>query len=139
MANRMPPTLTLPLKWGGNQKYVPLNLFQNLAIVANRMPPTLTLPPSLRFGNRVAQLVPRWLPLFLKWGGNQKYVILNLFQNLAIVTNRMPPHPNPPPQVGREPKVCHPEFISGSQEKDLFTYLLILFRLSVGLLPKFQG
>ena len=34
-------------------------------------PPTLTLPPSLRFGNRVAQLVPRWLPLFLN-GGREK-------------------------------------------------------------------
>ena len=24
------------------------------------------------------------------------------------------PHPNPPPQVGRELKVCHPELVSGS-------------------------
>ena len=36
-------------------------------------PPTLALPPTLRFGNRVAQLVPRWLPLFLK-DGREKLV-----------------------------------------------------------------
>ena len=46
-----------------------------LVTVAKRKPPTLTLPPTLRFGNRVAQLVSRWLPLFLKGGGNRKYVI----------------------------------------------------------------
>ena len=43
-------------------------MFQDL-----RIPPTLTLPPSLRSGNRVAQLVPRWLPLFLK-GGREELV-----------------------------------------------------------------
>ena len=41
--------------------------------MAKRKPPTLTLPPTQRFGNRVAQLVPRWLPLFLK-GGREKLV-----------------------------------------------------------------
>ncbi len=46
-----------------------LNLFQHL----KKIPPTLTLPPSLRSGNRVAQLVPRWLPLFLK-GGREELV-----------------------------------------------------------------
>ena len=49
--------------------HVILNLIQDL----KKNPPTLTLPPSLRFGNRVAQLVPRWLPLFLK-GGREKLV-----------------------------------------------------------------
>ena len=64
---------------------------------------------------------------------------ITMMTEKLTVTSLDTPHPNPPPQVGREPKVCHPEFISGSQEKDLFTYLLILFRLSVVLLPKFQG
>ncbi len=36
-------------------------------------PSTLALPPTLRFGNRVAQLVPRWLPLFFK-GGRENFV-----------------------------------------------------------------
>ena len=65
----------------GERFYVILNLFdyffQNLRFCEKcpvfpqdlkKNPPTLTLPPSLRFGNRVAQLVPRWLPLFLKDG-----------------------------------------------------------------------
>ena len=52
----------------GGTCHVILNLIQDL-----RIPPTLTLPPSLRSGNRVAQLVPRWLPLFLK-GGREKLV-----------------------------------------------------------------
>ena len=53
-------------KVSGVSFFVTLNLFQGLAIVTNRMPPTLTLP--------------------LKWGGNQKYVILNLFQDLKKKT-----------------------------------------------------
>ena len=51
----------------GGSYHVILNLIQAL----KKNPPTLTLPPSLRFGNRVAQLVPRWLPLFLN-GGREK-------------------------------------------------------------------
>ncbi len=48
----------------GGTYHVILNLIQDL----KKIPPTLALPPSLRSGNRVAQLVPRWLPLFLKGG-----------------------------------------------------------------------
>ena len=33
-----------------------------------------------------------------KVSGVSFFVTLNLFQGLAIVTNRMPPHPNPPPR-----------------------------------------
>ena len=56
------------LNIGGTYDVI-LNLFQNL----KKIPRTLTLPPSLRSGNRVAQLVPRWLPLFLK-GGREELV-----------------------------------------------------------------
>ena len=50
------------------------------------MPPTLTLPPTLRYGNRVAQLVPRWLPLFLK-GGREKYVSEAPRKELNVLTS----------------------------------------------------
>ena len=50
------------------------------------MPPTLTLPPTLRYGNRVAQLVPRWLPLFLK-GGREKLVSEAHSKELNVLTS----------------------------------------------------
>ena len=50
------------------------------------MPPTLTLPPTLRYGNRVAQLVPRWLPLFLK-GGSEKLVSEAHSKELNVLTS----------------------------------------------------
>ena len=91
------------------------------------------LSPSLCYGSRLTQLVPRWFALLLKGRGwfAVKFVMLNLFQHLATVTELQvgftnptithrsfkpmktrnimvkAPHPSPPPQRGREFQAYH--------------------------------
>ena len=100
------------------------------------------LSPSLCYGSRLTQLVPRWFALLLKGRGwfAVKLVMLNLFQHLATVielqvgfTNPTAPHRSFKPMKTRNirGKAPHPNpsRVGGSFRHIITTTLRLLRRM----------